>query len=88
MTKKDIIEEVHQRTGLPRVLVRDVLKASLNIIKEHLKRGEEVKIVRFGKWQPLLRKSKRVKHPTTGEMIQIPPYVKVVFKPSQDVKKI
>jgi len=88
MTKKDIIEEVHQRTGLPRVLVRDVLKASLNIIKERLKRGEEVKIVRFGKWQPLLRKSKRVKHPTTGEMIQIPPYVKVVFKPSQDVKKI
>ncbi len=88
MTKKDIIEELHQRTGLPRVLVRDVLKTTLDIIKEHLKRGEEVKIVRFGKWQPVLRKTKRVKHPTTGEMIQIPPYVKVVFKPSQEVKNI
>jgi len=88
MTKRDIVEHIHRRMGLPRLLIKDVVNEILTIIKERVQRGEEVKIVRFGKWQPVLRKSKRVKHPATGEMIQIPAYGTVVFKPSRELEKV
>ncbi len=88
MTKRDIIEHVHKTTGLPKLLIKDVINEALQIIKETLQKGEHVKIVRFGKWQPVLRKPKRVKHPATGEIIQVPAYATVTFKPSREIEKI
>jgi len=88
MTKKNIVEQVHKRLGLPRLLIKDVVNATLETIRESLKSGEEVKIVRFGKWQPVVRQPKRVKHPVTKEIVEIPSYGTVVFKPSRDLEKI
>jgi nucleoid DNA-binding protein len=88
MTKKDVIEQIHKRTGLPKLLVKNVVKTTFNIIKQHLEKGDEVKIVHFGKWQPILRKTKRVKHPTTQEIIEIPPYTKIIFKSSRQLQKL
>lgn len=88
MTKRDIIEHIHKQMGLPRLLIKDVVNEILAIVKERLQEGEAVKIVRFGKWQPVLRKSKQVKHPATGELIQMPVYGTVVFKPSEELKKV
>ncbi|HDD43518.1 MAG TPA: HU family DNA-binding protein [Candidatus Desulfofervidus auxilii] len=88
MTKRDIVEQVHRRLGLPRLLIKEVVNATLEVIRECLIEGEEVKIVRFGKWQPVLRQSKRVKHPVSGEIVEIPPYGTVVFKPSRDLEKL
>ncbi|MCD6319602.1 MAG: HU family DNA-binding protein [Candidatus Desulfofervidaceae bacterium] len=88
MTKREIIEHIHRRMGLPRLLIKDVVNEILAIVKGRLQEGEAVKIVRFGKWQPVLRKSKQVKHPATGEIIQIPAYGTVVFKPSRELEKV
>jgi nucleoid DNA-binding protein len=88
MTKKDIVEYIHKQMGLPKLLIKDIVNETLEIIKTHLQQGEEVKIVRFGKWQPVLRKAKRVKHPATGEMIQVPAYATVTFKASRELEKV
>ncbi len=87
MTKKKLIEYIHHEVGLPKTLIGEFLETTFEIIKDALRRGEVVKIVHFGKWQPVLRKSKQVRHPISKEVIQIPERKSITFRASSALKR-
>ena len=48
MTKADIVEEVHNRTGFSKKESSEAVEAILEILKEELEEGEKVKLCGFG----------------------------------------
>jgi len=60
----------------------------IKILREHLIQGEEIKISNFGVLCLKKRKGGRVKNPNkTDEMIEIPPYNSLIFRPSKHLIK-
>lgn len=48
MNKSEIIKEVAKRTGVPISEAKKIVEATLDIISEHVKLGEDVKLSGFG----------------------------------------
>ena len=59
----------------------------LDIIKDRLAAGEEVKIVRFGSFAIQTRAERKGRNPQTGEGLVIPERKAITFKPSKLLKK-
>jgi DNA-binding protein HU-beta len=87
MTKKKLIEYIHHEVGLPKNLIGEFVEATFEIIKDVLRREEAVKIVHFGKWEPVLRKGKQVRHPVSKKIIQIPERKSIAFRASSALKR-
>jgi len=86
MTKRELVEYIHQQVGLPKTLIGEFVETTFEIIKNTLKQGKAVKIVRFGKWEPVLRRGKQIRHPVSKQIIQIPEHKSVAFRPSPCLK--
>ena len=87
MTKKDIVNRIQEQVGLPASTVSDILDEMLEIIKDRLVAGEEVKIVRFGSFVAQTRAERKGRNPQTGEELVIPERKVLIFKPSKLLKK-
>jgi integration host factor subunit alpha len=55
------------------------LKLILDIIKDELQRGNDVKLSGFGKWTVLNKHARRGRNPKTGEEITIKPRNAITF---------
>ncbi len=72
MNKGELIGKIASWNGLTKVASQKILNSALDVIKQSLKKGEEVKISGFGRWHVVKRKSRFSRNPQTGEMIKIP----------------
>ncbi len=83
LTKAKIAERINKNVGLPYRESLELVDEILEIMKENLENGKNVKISGFGSF--ILRdKGKRVgRNPKTKVEIEIPPRRVVVFHPSQ-----
>jgi len=72
MTKLELIEEIARRCGLTKKKAGEVVDAFCDVVRESLKKGEEVRIVNFGVWKVVERKEREGINPRTGEKIKIP----------------
>jgi integration host factor subunit alpha len=82
MTKADITEIIHTKTGLPKKDSFDMLESVLSIMKETLESGEKLKIAGFGSFEVKQKKDRRGRNPQTGESITIEARRILTFKPS------
>ena len=87
LTKKEIVGYLHDKLGFSARSLSRVVDTMLEIMKTALERGEEVKIVRFGKFEPYRRPSRRGVNPRDGKEILIEEKKTVVFRPSPHLKK-
>ena len=98
MTKADLIERVARRKEIPRELtkkaVAQIIEAAFMEIGDFFIRSRAGRKVarlsypRFGTFSKRRRKARAVRNPKTGEPIQIPPQVTVVFSPAQDLREM
>lgn len=86
MNKSELVDAVAHATKNTKLQSENVLDAALKVIRKALSEGEEVKLVGFGTFSCLDRKSRPGRNPKTGEEITIPSAKVPHFKPSPDFK--
>lgn len=72
MLKRDLVDEVSNRTMLNRREVKLVLNTIIDVIEDALREGKKVKISGFGSFSLVRRRGRRVKPIGKEEMIKIP----------------
>ncbi len=87
LTKKDIVQYLHEELGFSARSLARVVDEFLEIVKLALERGEEVKIVRFGNFEPYRRPTRRGVSPKDGREIVIEGKKTVIFRPSPTLKE-
>jgi DNA-binding protein HU-beta len=88
MNKGQLIEKVAEKTGLTKTQSEEFLDATLQIIQKSVAKGDEVKLVGFGTFSRLNRKSRNGRNPKTGQPVVIPGAKVPRFKPGKDFKDL
>lgn len=87
MTKRDLIEKVRDINGFQRKEAEGMVESVLEIIKDTLASGEEVKIAGFGKFIVHQKHDRTGRNPQTGEPLTITARKILTFKPSIILKQ-
>ena len=82
MTKADLISIIYEEIGLSKRDSAKITENMLDIIKETLENGENVKLSGFGSFNIRDKRSRRGRNPQTGEEITITPRRVLTFKSS------
>ena len=86
MTKTELTNAICGSTGMLKQDAFEALETLLEITKETLEDGEEVKVPGFGKWELKQKNERQGRNPQTGEPIIISSRRVVTFKPSPLIK--
>ncbi len=87
LTKIELAQKISKELGFSVRASKSLVDDIFNIMIETLNSGENVKIVRFGSFLPLLKKSRKGINPNTREKIVISARKTVTFRPSPILKK-
>lgn len=86
LTKAEIVEGIHQETGLTKKQAGDALKDIIDIIKNSLETGEDVLISGFGRFAVKEKRPRKGRNPATGKSIMLDGRKVVSFKCSGVLK--
>jgi DNA-binding protein HU-beta/integration host factor subunit beta len=87
MIRKDLIEEVANKTGLHKSIVKQVTDTFLDMLAKSLSEGKRVELRGFGVFETRKMKSKKARNPRTGESVIIPERDKIIFRTSRILGK-
>lgn len=87
LTKKEIIEHVHERIGFSRQASTELVAAVFGIFKEELLKGNNVKIANFGVLKVRAKGARPGRNMRTGERVEISSRSVVVFKASRKMRE-
>lgn len=88
MIKLDIINEVVERTGVPRTKAEMAVDSVFDAMKNALQKNDRIELRGFGVFTIKPRKTGIGRNPRTGEEVSIPPGKAVRFKPGKDLQSI
>ena len=88
MLKDDIIDIVHGKIGFSRNEAVKVVELVFDTIKSKLTAGEDVNIVRFGRFRLRNKRKRMGRNPKTGKEHTITTRRVLTFKASKKLKEI
>ncbi len=83
MTKADIINEISEKTGIEKVIVKATVEAFMNTVKGSLTKGNNVYLRGFGSFIVKKRAEKTGRNITKNTTIIIPAHNIPAFKPAK-----
>jgi DNA-binding protein HU-beta len=86
--KLDIINQVVERTGIPRTKAELAVDSVFEAMKAALRRDDRIELRGFGVFTIKPRKTGIGRNPRTGEEVSIPPGKAVRFKPGKDLQSV
>lgn len=86
MIKLDIVNQIADRTGVPKMKAEQAVEALFNSMKEALARGERIELRGFGVFIVKPRKRGVGRNPRTGEEVAIPVGKTIRFKPGKELQ--
>ena len=87
MTKAEIAESVHNHVGLSKKESGQIVESVLDIIRQTLTSGEDVKLSGFGHFMVRAKHDRRGRNPKTGDEITISSRRVVTFRASHLLKQ-
>lgn len=88
ITKRDLIVQVTNTTGLTQLQVTGVIQELLDEITRHLANNDEVVLRNFGSFETRIAKAKIGRNPNAPEVaVPIPARAIVKFKPGKEMKE-
>ncbi|WP_353683398.1 HU family DNA-binding protein [Thermodesulfovibrio sp. 3907-1M] len=72
MTKAELVSKIAGKAELTKAEAAKALDATIEAIKEALKKGDKVTLVGFGSFYVSKRKARKGRNPRTGQEIKIP----------------
>ena len=89
MTKAEIIENIHEKSGISRKEIHSVIDAFFNEVKDALNEDRVVELRGFGTFEIRTRKGReRARNPKTGEIVPVKTHGVTVFRPGKELKKM
>lgn len=88
ITKKDIVEDIAQRTGLTQVNTKVIVECFLDSVAKAMTEGHNIEIRGFGRFKIKKRNAREARNPRTGEIITVEAGIKPVFEASKELKKL
>jgi DNA-binding protein HU-beta len=70
MTKAELIDDMARRARLSKGQAKEALEAFLASVTHSLKQGEEVRLVGFGSFTPVVRAAGLARNPRTGAQVK------------------
>jgi nucleoid DNA-binding protein len=87
VTKRDIVLNISEQTGLTQTLVFDVVQKTLDVIAESLAKGDKVELRNFGVFEVKISKARIGRNPKLPEKdVPIPAQPKVKFKAGKEMR--
>jgi len=80
ITKKELIDQISEKTNNKRVVVKRIIQAFLDDIVEELGRDNRLEFRDFGVFETKRRAARVAQNPKTLERVQVPPKRTVKFK--------
>ena len=88
MIKLDIVNQVADKTGVPKIKAEVAVESLFDAMKKALQRGERIELRGFGVFQVKPRKRGIGRNPRTGKEVRIPPGRTIRFKPGKHLQNI
>lgn len=88
LTKRDMVEQIHAKTGFPRQILTEMIKAVFDAIKKDIVAGNNVKVANFGAFRLRKKRPRPGRNMRTGEPVEISPRSVVSFKASKHLRTI
>ncbi|MGB6010430.1 MAG: integration host factor subunit alpha [Desulfobacterales bacterium] len=80
LTKIQIVESIHNETGLPKNKSTEIVGSLLEIIKKALASGEDVMVSNFGRFCVKEKAERKGRNPATGDNLMLEPRKVVTFR--------
>jgi nucleoid DNA-binding protein len=87
MTKKEIVTDIAEETGLKQIDVKLIVQKTLDHITSALAAGNTVELRNFGVFKVRTRKPRIGRNPKTGVTVDIPQRKVVTFKSGMIMKQ-
>lgn len=88
LIKQDIVHNVIERTGLPRIKAEAAVDTVIEGLKQALAAGERIELRGFGVFSVRARKTGIGRNPRTGTEVSITPGKAVRFKPGKELHSL
>lgn len=88
MTKADIIQAIHNKTGIPKVDILVTLETFFVEVKQTVTKGENVSIREFGTFTTQLRKAKLGRNIKANTTVSIPERYIPKFRPAKEFMEV
>ena len=88
MTKAELVEEVSEKTGLPKKQAEIVVNTVFESIVETLKTGEKIELRGFGSFRIRQRNARQGRNPKTGDTVSVPAKRIPYFKPGKELREL
>lgn len=85
MNKKELVNNLAEKTGLKKYEVRKTIDAFIEEIEEQIRANEKVNLKRLGVFSPVLKSSRPVRNPKTGDPYVLEEHYSVKFRPGDDL---
>lgn len=86
LNRKDLSRQLADKLGRDDEEVDEIVVGVLEAIVDELAHGRKVSFRGFGTFEPRQMRAVTRRKPDTGEPIEVPPSVRVIFRPSQPMK--
>ena len=87
MNKAQLVDRIASQAQMTKSQSEALLDATLEVIQKAVAKGEEVKLVGFGTFSRMSRKSRQGRNPKTGTPVTIPGSKIPRFKPGKEFKE-
>ncbi|MDG5814403.1 integration host factor subunit beta [Chitinispirillales bacterium ANBcel5] len=87
ITKKDLVEQISDRTGLTQVDTKIVVESFLEALSTAMLDGNNIEIRGFGRFKVKEKNARTARNPRTNEFIQVEAGYKPVFEASKELRK-
>jgi len=87
VTKKELVNRIADRTGVTKVVAKDIIQSFLNAIIDELAEGNRLEFREFGVFESRDRAARRAQNPRTLEKVEVPAKRIVKFKVGRLMRK-
>lgn len=87
VTKKELVARIAERTGVTKVVAKDIIQRFLDEIIRELGRGNRLEFREFGVFEIKGRAARRAQNPRTLEKVEVPAKRVVKFKVGRLMKE-
>jgi integration host factor subunit beta len=87
VTKKEIVKQISDDTGLTQLKTKEVVQKTFDAIVETLLAEGRIELRNFGVFEVKRRKARKARNPRTGDRVDVPPKSVVTFKPGKEMEE-
>ncbi len=82
-----MIKSISLKTGLPQPQIKQIVETTFDAIIQTLMTEGRVELRNFGIFQVRARAARNARNPKTGEKVQVPERVAVIFKAGKEMEE-